>query len=1414
MYPLVMTNANTTLQTSFVGTPTITTFSNGPTGPLGVTGPTNIFAHLDLPVWDSVALWLDAADPATIGLSATRGAGNYSQVSAWYDKSSNAQHLFQTTAANQPYYHPSGFNGRPGVRFGYNTGITSLTRTGNFMAGNSEMTCFLVYRNEGRVGDQSRFIQTAGNLSGGGDGAAAYDGFSMKWATGIEQTRIGTIADSRFLWAGTLATMLNNSSSNAIGGLSANTFGIWQNGSLGASNVGTSFIRSNYNCRNLTIGSAGFGAGPPTPIGLVGYICEFIVYTRALQTSEREAMEAYLIRKWAITSNTPIPVVNNLALWLDAADNDMFTFSNNTQNVVPTVSAWFDKSGNYQHTRQSVLARQPYYEATGFNGLPGVRVGYNSTAFPINITAQSLATTAGTGFIGSNASATASSNFTMFFVLKNEGQAVRFIQTTGVSGVASGFGVGNFDSFAVAMGCTNSVPFAQIQGVRYTGAPTYTASTELSFREVLITSMANATSVSAGGLSSNTVGFFLNGSLVASNINPTNILSNLNCTSLLIGQTSHGNGGTWQGYFAEFIVYNTVLSVTQRQAVETYLINKWNLGTTTVPVPLQYGGISPLRNLGPCLWLDANDAATILRSTGPNAGMGNAYVQTWFDKSGREFYVTQATAANRPYYDATGFNGRPTIRFGATGATGLTTVPNVFFAAFPGTSNFLGTGDILNEMTMFAVMRVDLDLQTTGRMLSAVGAISSVDNSSIGDGFLFFYQQNAGSFGQIKYTSGLPLNLGCNFMLSFVANSNSSNIGGVGANSYQNFINGVPSQSGPLTGTAASNFSTLALMVGAFGTNVAQSGARFALSELIIYGRSLLGSERSNVESYLTNKWAITSASQAAPFQVGTTSQPLYRSLAAWYDAADAATIGLFNTTCNSVANWYDKTGRGFTLTPAGTGAIASAPYYNPRGFSSLPTIQFSGNRSIPLARPNVSIRNTNFRIFNTAACNALTYFLVCKYETSFLNNGRLISFYCSGAANDNNDGIITANMRYNGGTGGFACEGVPNINNLPSQPGSNVLYTISINYTSNTIGQIPAFTSLGFVNGSLIPSATNTNSNRRYLSTTMLTLGTAWYDAGVIASIPECLIYTSTLGTTDQRNIESYLMNKWSISTPTVTLPAPNTILTGLSMWLDADDYYLLRLTNASVTNWIDKAQNGVANAFINNIRGTGQNFPLYFSTSWVTYSNVVKPTIRFDSALRTIISGPMDQDLMRRASLSLFQVGSIDAGSASAGRFMSFLDSNINFGTITNEFQPSNVGGLAIFGTNTGQLSINRTSANNNNLLTATIGCNIKFQMSLLINPTNATNNTIPASNSQFIVNIPSGTGGTTQVFSNLGAFFATSTINISSFAIGGSALNGVLNTTDLFSGFMSEIVAYNRIVSVAERQSIESYLHNKWF
>ena len=55
-----------------------------------------------------LALWLDAADASTITL-------NGSDVSQWNDKSGNAYHLTQPTAALQPRYEATGMNGKPAL---------------------------------------------------------------------------------------------------------------------------------------------------------------------------------------------------------------------------------------------------------------------------------------------------------------------------------------------------------------------------------------------------------------------------------------------------------------------------------------------------------------------------------------------------------------------------------------------------------------------------------------------------------------------------------------------------------------------------------------------------------------------------------------------------------------------------------------------------------------------------------------------------------------------------------------------------------------------------------------------------------------------------------------------------------------------------------------------------------------------------------------------------------------------------------------------------------------------------------------------------------------------------------------------------------------------------------------------------
>jgi len=1403
MRPAIISGANVLLQSTY-NVASIGTFSNGPDGPLGTTGLTTIGVYLDLPVRDSVALWLDAADLLTIGLSATRGAGGFSQVSAWYDKSANAQHLFQATAANQPYYHPTGFNNRPGVRFGYNSAVTSLGRIGNFMVGNSEMTCFLVYRNEGRVGDQSRFIQTIGNVTNV-DGSTGYDGFSMKLQTGIELTRIGGISDSRFLWSGTLATMLNNSSSNSIGGLPPNAFGIWQNGTLGASNIGNSFIRSNFNCGNLTIGGAGFGGTPPTPIGLVGYICEFIVYRRALQTAERQAMEAYLTQKWAITSNTPIPLVNNMALWLDAADNDMLTRVSQTTNATPYISAWFDKSGNYQHMRQATAARQPFYTSNSFNGRPAIRFGYSTT--PESYVGTQMSTS-GIDFIGGNASATATSNLTVFLVVKNEGLRRTILHATDRTGV------GNHMRMEAGINPTSG----GIGGFIATRPSFVTGiTTANSFqREGLYTVLVNPSqTASNGGITSNAIGLFYNGILQGTSTDP-NIRSNFSHSNLTLGVSGLGSpaNGAYTGYMAEIIVYNVTLSLAQRLSIETYLTTKWGLSSNIFPTPFTVA--ARLNNFvpGPCAWFDASDRESVLLGPGPNAQ--NNYVQFWYDKSGRAYPMNQATAGSRPYYDPIGFNGRPTIKFGYTGATGLS-----FYNNGPaGSSNFLNSDFMSNDISMFCVMRIELDAtNTNARIFSAAGATSIQDNilSGIGaggyDGFLLYNNQVTSIFQNTKYNPGPVLyDFGSNFVFTLIANTGPSLTGGLAASNYAYYVNGGLKAGGVgISAASFSNYSTTTLFIGISFSGVVP--ARFSLSEFLVYNRALNGAEKSNIESYLRTKWNMSNTpAKAAPYQVGTTATPLYLTMGAWYDANEAATIGL--DAANYVQNFYDKSGYGFTLLQANA---LFRPYYNPVGYNSLPAIQSL------VAVTNLQTADNAVTILNGK--NAMTFFIVMRHEGSVPAFNRVLSLFSTNTANDN----AAPNFTIRHGGTSFSGEGAIGLGTGTLGFGSNFLLTLLINNQSNNFGGLGINSNrpVWYVNGAL----NSIGIDRISLSTIgpgAFYLGSGQGGGAINGTIAEFLLYTSTLTLADKNNIENYLMTKWSVSSIVTTRPVPNVFFSSLSTWLDTNDIALVRTTGGSnITTIGDKSLNGRSAATSTYRVFPDVTAPTYISTIWTTSNNIPRSIASFNAANRNMLTGQVPQvspwfigDVLSNRNMSLFTVGQIDARSQIAGRIYSLADSNRAYGTATTiDFGASNIGGFAMYTSGANGISVQRNFPNSNNLLTATTGCNIKFQTTLLINGTATTfgGTSVGPSNSLYSVFTASGSSGVTNVFSNITTSFATSTITsfISTFALGGSALVGAANpTTDMFHGLLGEVVAYARCVTDIERAAIEQYLQSKWF
>lgn len=71
--------------------------------------------------------------------------------------------------------------------------------------------------------------------------------------------------------------------------------------------------------------------------------------------------------------------------------------------------------------------------------------------------------------------------------------------------------------------------------------------------------------------------------------------------------------------------------------------------------PFRFGGLWTPANTTTDLWLDAADATTITTVSGA--------VSQWNDKSGNARNASQSTPGNRPSYQATGFNGKPTVRF-------------------------------------------------------------------------------------------------------------------------------------------------------------------------------------------------------------------------------------------------------------------------------------------------------------------------------------------------------------------------------------------------------------------------------------------------------------------------------------------------------------------------------------------------------------------------------------------------------------------------------------------------------------------------------------------------------------------------------------------------------------------------------
>lgn len=492
-------------------------------------------------------LWLDGADPAGTGTAPANGA----TVSTWVDKSGNGRNAAAVVAGVYSSAQKS-------IRFSgtnyYNTPYTAAPTT---------ETLFIVFH----LIDYSTgtpFMITGTTCGGRKVAMYSQDGrfgggtVCVVWAS--VTTSLVTTGSN------TLGVSVTNGSSNFVSLHGALT--------LTGPTTGITFTNG------TTTSIGGYSGGGQTVPITNGYIYEIIAYNSVLETLQRQKVEGYLGWKWGLQTNLPPahpyfsviptsatgfpaalqslvnplftpPNIPGLRAWFDASNRASIT-----SNVSGQVSSWSNLAG-YANAVQATTANMPYTGLSTLNSLNmmtfsnGDRLSFG----PITYT---------------------SSNRSVFAVIStplnpyvSQDLNLWIFGGEGDRGLISGF-IGyqyKFSGFEIS---TTTFPGAVNVGVGYIGGTT-------------------GVLTNAGTYSNPWVFTYHKGS--AANLYGINGTSYSGASNLGIGSLTDYFGSTGLGntfYICEFLHYDADLSVAQRQTVEGYLANKWNLKTFLPPAHPHY----------------------------------------------------------------------------------------------------------------------------------------------------------------------------------------------------------------------------------------------------------------------------------------------------------------------------------------------------------------------------------------------------------------------------------------------------------------------------------------------------------------------------------------------------------------------------------------------------------------------------------------------------------------------------------------------------------------------------------------------------------------------------------------------------------------------------------------------------------
>jgi len=442
-----------------------------------------------------------------------------SAVTQWNDKSGNGGNATQSTSGNRPTFSGSGviFNAASNQHFNLNTTFSS-THSIFIVATPTSASQVYLFGRTYPSGHPTFIIN--------------YTGTSLEYYPGGDGSTRTTFASPTSTF---IAGYVRNFGTSVFGRYNGNQVTI----SAAPTSEGSSIAWGSLGCSAPIYGNF-----------YTGTIYEFMIFNTVLTTTQCQTIEAYLAQKWGLTASLPAGhpgltsllyrnlqttltkkqyytafsprLIGGCTLWLDGAD------SATTTSI--TSGVWTDKSGGGLNT--SYVAGGSGLTMGTINRIPAVTFpGGDNNA------------------INSSAATSTANGFSIFFVASRSNSSptgARFI--------------------------TNTSSSLQIYGIAPDIVSTYVNNL---FSSTSLTIVTGVPFIFSLVVSPSTFSQWINGT-VNSSTGTTGFAAG---STIVIGAsgTSYTSPFVFAGQMGEILVFNSAISITQRQQVESYLAQKWGL---------------------------------------------------------------------------------------------------------------------------------------------------------------------------------------------------------------------------------------------------------------------------------------------------------------------------------------------------------------------------------------------------------------------------------------------------------------------------------------------------------------------------------------------------------------------------------------------------------------------------------------------------------------------------------------------------------------------------------------------------------------------------------------------------------------------------------------------------------------------